>query len=62
MKIDRFREPPSAGPMCDVIWADPIEDFGNEKHKDYFITNTTRGCSYFYTWVAGIVIQIAVIK
>ena len=24
--IDRFREPPSSGPMCDLLWADPLED------------------------------------
>uniref|UniRef100_A0A1I8FT90 Serine/threonine-protein phosphatase n=1 Tax=Macrostomum lignano TaxID=282301 RepID=A0A1I8FT90_9PLAT len=30
-KIDRFREPPAFGPMCDLLWSDPLEDFGQEK-------------------------------
>jgi serine/threonine-protein phosphatase 2B catalytic subunit len=25
-KIDRFREPPTSGPMCDLLWADPCEE------------------------------------
>ena len=49
MKIDRFKEPPSSGPMCDTLWADPYEEFGTEKTKEYFIVNNVRGCSYFYT-------------
>ena len=24
--IDRVREPPSSGAMCDLLWADPLED------------------------------------
>ena len=70
--------------MCDLLWSDPVEDYGNEKessssssssstskrrtsnpHLEYnannpnstpnerlFIHNTTRGCSYFYTFAA----------
>ncbi|CAB1325085.1 unnamed protein product, partial [Coregonus sp. 'balchen'] len=34
-KLDRFKEPPAFGPMCDLLWADPLEDFGNEKTQDY---------------------------
>ena len=29
--IDRFNEPPPYGPMCDIIWSDPHEDYGNER-------------------------------
>ncbi|QSS58357.1 serine/threonine phosphatase 2B catalytic subunit [Histoplasma capsulatum] len=29
--IDRFREPPTQGLMCDILWADPLEEFGQEK-------------------------------
>lgn len=67
-EIDRFREPPPYGPMCDLLWSDPVEDYGNEKenskrcssvsvngnslNEQFFLHNTTRGCSYFYTFAA----------
>lgn len=50
-QIDRFREPPTGGIMCDILWSDPIEDFGAEKTQDSFVHNHVRGCSYFFTWV-----------
>lgn len=49
LQIDRFREPPTHGLMCDILWADPLEDFGNEKSSDAFMHNHVRGCSYFFT-------------
>lgn len=51
-KIDRMREPPAFGPMCDLLWSDPVEDFGNEKTAEHFMHNHVRGCSYFYTYAA----------
>ncbi|KKK19540.1 hypothetical protein P175DRAFT_0504509 [Aspergillus ochraceoroseus IBT 24754] len=51
--IDRFREPPTHGLMCDILWADPLEDFGQEKTGDYFIHNNVRGCSYFFSYPAA---------
>ncbi|RDB30394.1 Serine/threonine-protein phosphatase 2B catalytic subunit A1 [Hypsizygus marmoreus] len=51
--IDRFREPPTHGLMCDILWADPVEDFGTEKITDSFIHNHVRGCSYFFTYQAA---------
>ncbi|CAF4483443.1 unnamed protein product [Rotaria sp. Silwood2] len=30
-KLDRFHEPPPYGAMCDLLWSDPVEDYGNEK-------------------------------
>ncbi|GAU90170.1 hypothetical protein RvY_02627 [Ramazzottius varieornatus] len=51
-KIDRFKEPPAHGPLCDVLWSDPNSDFGNEKNNDFFLHNATRGCSYYYTYPA----------
>ncbi|KAF9067088.1 Metallo-dependent phosphatase-like protein [Rhodocollybia butyracea] len=51
--LDRFREPPTHGLMCDILWADPVEDFGTEKITDSFIHNHVRGCSYFFTYQAA---------
>ena len=48
-QIDRFREPPTHGLMCDILWADPVEDFGTEKVTDSFVHNHFRGRSYFFT-------------
>ncbi|GJJ10650.1 3',5'-cyclic-nucleotide phosphodiesterase(PDEase) (3':5'-CNP) [Clathrus columnatus] len=38
--IDRFREPPTHGLMCDILWADPIEDYGQEKTNELFVHNS----------------------
>ncbi|KAJ8131780.1 hypothetical protein O1611_g1843 [Lasiodiplodia mahajangana] len=51
--IDRFREPPTQGLMCDILWADPLEDFGQEKSNEYFVHNHVRGCSYFFSYHAA---------
>ncbi|CAO3566639.1 unnamed protein product [Mortierella alpina] len=50
--INRFREPPTHGIMCDLLWSDPLEDFGQETTNEYFVHNHVRGCSYFYTYHA----------
>eukprot|EP01112_Ceratiomyxa_fruticulosa_P020213 TRINITY_DN682_c0_g1_i1.p1 TRINITY_DN682_c0_g1~~TRINITY_DN682_c0_g1_i1.p1 ORF type:complete len:488 (+),score=95.86 TRINITY_DN682_c0_g1_i1:387-1850(+) len=46
--IQRFQEPPQSGPMCDLLWADPMEDFNSEV-LDLFQYNDVRGCSYLYS-------------
>jgi serine/threonine-protein phosphatase 2B catalytic subunit len=51
IQINRFREPPTSGLMCDLLWADPVEDFGNEKTSESFMHNHVRGCSFFFTYV-----------
>ncbi|KAE8267263.1 hypothetical protein A4X09_0g5090 [Tilletia walkeri] len=51
--INRFREPPTHGLMCDILWADPLEDFGAEKTNENFLHNHVRGCSYFFTYNAA---------
>ncbi|ORZ11072.1 serine/threonine-protein phosphatase 2B catalytic subunit A1 [Absidia repens] len=51
--IDRFREPPTHGLMCDLLWADPLEEFGSEKTNELYIHNHVRGCSYFYSYHAA---------
>uniref|UniRef100_A0A8D0AU43 Serine/threonine-protein phosphatase n=1 Tax=Sander lucioperca TaxID=283035 RepID=A0A8D0AU43_SANLU len=52
IQFNRFKEPPAYGPMCDLLWSDPLEDFGNEKSQEHFTHNTVRGCSYFYSYPA----------
>lgn len=51
--VNRFREPPTSGLMCDLLWADPLEDFGNESNAEGFIHNHVRGCSYFFSYTAA---------
>lgn len=50
---NRFREPPTHGLMCDILWADPLEDFGQERNNEFFLHNGVRGCSYFFSYPAA---------
>jgi serine/threonine-protein phosphatase 2B catalytic subunit len=52
-QIDRFHEPPTHGLMCDLLWSDPLEEFGQEKSNETFIHNHVRGCSYFFSYHAA---------
>ncbi|XP_034353779.1 serine/threonine-protein phosphatase 2B catalytic subunit gamma isoform isoform X4 [Arvicanthis niloticus] len=51
-KLDRFTEPPAFGPVCDLLWSDPLEDYGSEKTLEHYTHNTVRGCSYFFSYPA----------
>eukprot|EP00037_Helgoeca_nana_P012264 m.111091 g.111091 ORF g.111091 m.111091 type:complete len:549 (+) comp21356_c0_seq4:136-1782(+) len=53
--IDRFMEPPTTGAMSDMLWADPLPDFGeHEKGASLqpFTENVARGCSYYFSYAA----------
>lgn len=39
--------------MCDLLWADPLEDFGSENTSEGFVHNHVRGCSYFFSYTAA---------
>ena len=51
--IHRFREPPPSGPMCDLIWSDPMDDEEEEASPDaLYLHNDLRGCSYVFSYNA----------
>jgi serine/threonine-protein phosphatase 2B catalytic subunit len=52
-KLNRFREPPSEGVLCDLLWADPTFDEGGVM-KSKFEQNESRGCSFFFGYEATI--------
>lgn len=41
--------------MCDILWADPRDDFGQEETPEHFVDNHVRGCSYFFSYPAACV-------
>lgn len=53
IELNRFREPPSRGLMCDLLWADPIEDYDEDSISSLFLPNENRGCSYAFTYRAS---------
>lgn len=60
-KLDRFQEPGKSGPLCDILWSDPLEedtaDGLDESEMDEwfsvdYVENPTRGCGYVFGYTA----------
>ncbi|KAG7095065.1 hypothetical protein E1B28_005855 [Marasmius oreades] len=60
-KMSRFQEPGSHGLLCDLLWSDPVGNYGHEEEPSQhaplppgttFLPNQTRGCSYYFTYEA----------
>ena len=52
-KIHRFSEPPQKGAACDVLWADPMEDFDTYNGEQRFFFNDVRSCSCVFSYKAA---------
>mmetsp|Transcript_29884 Transcript_29884/g.33353 ORF Transcript_29884/g.33353 Transcript_29884/m.33353 type:complete len:550 (+) Transcript_29884:1-1650(+) len=61
--INRFIEPPTKGPLCDLLWSDPLEDdtavglTEDEMGEWYDVSyeeNPTRGCGYIFGYTATV--------
>ncbi|XP_055348731.1 protein phosphatase 3 catalytic subunit alpha-like [Paramacrobiotus metropolitanus] len=51
-KFSRFKEVSKAGMMCDILWSDPVPEFGQEVAPYLYSHNRIRGCSYNYSYYA----------
>ena len=59
--MNRFREVPQQGPLCDILWSDPIEedyvpDLTDEDRQEWYqvgyVFNSMRGCGYVFGYTA----------
>ena len=59
--IDRFAEPPTDGPLCDILWSDPADEslavgLSDPDRDEWlgvaFEENPTRGCGFVFGWRA----------
>ncbi|XP_055353602.1 protein phosphatase 3 catalytic subunit alpha-like [Paramacrobiotus metropolitanus] len=50
--LQRFKEISSDGLMCDILWSDPVPEFGHELAPYFYSHNRARGCSYNYSYYA----------
>ena len=51
-EIDRHQEIPRYGPMCDLLWSGPMEDFARQdkKTRKQFVFNHADDCSYLFSF------------
>ena len=52
IQTNRFKEPATKGLVCDLLWADPVEDYDDANTTQAFFKNSVRGCSYSFTYQA----------
>lgn len=59
--LDRFREPGKTGPLCDLLWSDPIEEdtaqgLSDSDMQEWFevtyVENASRGCGWIFGYAA----------
>mgnify|MGYP000677802630 CR=1 FL=1 len=46
-RVERMKEPPQMGALCDVLWADPVDNETGLQQYDW-MPNRSRGCSYYF--------------
>lgn len=60
-QIDRFKEPGKSGPLCDILWSDPLEEetaegLSEDEMQEWYdvdyVENPNRGCGYVFGFTA----------
>ena len=46
-RLERVKEPPQMGALCDFLWADPVDNETGLQQVDW-MPNGSRGCSYYF--------------